>query len=175
MNLSLIYCCFLLWTKRWGGDERPGLYKILRHWESFQNVESLKVQGMFDIRYGTFSVRPICRELKTAKEGQARDYPNGIPECGTDALRFALMGYTSQGRDINLDVLRVQGYRFFCNKIWQASKFTLMQLGNDFKPLAEFKVSLSALFRVKSEKSGWMWLPVRYHNIRIFSPHGRSQ
>uniref|UniRef100_A0A0M3IQ17 valine--tRNA ligase n=1 Tax=Ascaris lumbricoides TaxID=6252 RepID=A0A0M3IQ17_ASCLU len=81
------------------------------------------------------------KELKTAKEGQARDYPNGIPECGTDALRFALMGYTSQGRDINLDVLRVQGYRFFCNKIWQASKFTLMQLGNDFKPLAEFKLS----------------------------------
>uniref|UniRef100_A0A915A9X0 Valine--tRNA ligase n=1 Tax=Parascaris univalens TaxID=6257 RepID=A0A915A9X0_PARUN len=82
-----------------------------------------------------------AKELKTAKEGQARDYPNGIPECGTDALRFALMVYTSQGRDINLDVLRVQGYRFFCNKIWQASKFTLMQLGNDFKPLAEFKLS----------------------------------
>ncbi|KHN71289.1 Valine--tRNA ligase [Toxocara canis] len=81
------------------------------------------------------------KELKVAKEGQARDYPNGIPECGTDALRFALMSYTSQGRDINLDVLRVQGYRFFCNKIWQASRFTLMQLGDNFKPLAEFKLS----------------------------------
>lgn len=72
------------------------------------------------------------REFKIAKEGQARDYPNGIPECGTDALRFALMSYTSQGRDINLDVLRVQGYRFFCNKIWQASRFVLMQLGSNF-------------------------------------------
>ena len=56
-------------------------------------------------------------EIATAKAGQTRDYPNGIPECGTDALRFALLSYTSQGRDINLNVLRVQGYRFFCNKV----------------------------------------------------------
>uniref|UniRef100_A0AAF5PKK1 Valine--tRNA ligase n=1 Tax=Wuchereria bancrofti TaxID=6293 RepID=A0AAF5PKK1_WUCBA len=78
------------------------------------------------------------KELKRAKEGQAHDYPNGIPECGTDALRFALMNYTSQCRDINLDVLRIQGYRFFCNKIWQASRFTLMQLRNNFAPTEKF-------------------------------------
>lgn len=77
-----------------------------------------------------------AKELAIAQAGQARDYPKvqnfvhllfyacsstsnveGIPECGTDALRFALLAYTSQGRDINLDVLRVQGYRFFCNKV----------------------------------------------------------
>ncbi|VDD90962.1 unnamed protein product [Enterobius vermicularis] len=81
------------------------------------------------------------RELKIAKEGQARDYPNGIPECGTDALRFALLAYTSHGRDINLDVLRIQGYRFFCNKIWQATRFTLMQLGSTFVPEPYFKLS----------------------------------
>ena len=51
------------------------------------------------------------KEVAKAQEGQRRDYPNGIPECGTDALRFALCAYTSQGRDVNLDVLRVQGYR----------------------------------------------------------------
>ncbi|CAJ0572580.1 unnamed protein product, partial [Mesorhabditis spiculigera] len=81
------------------------------------------------------------KELVTAKAGQARDYPQGIPECGTDALRFALMAYTSQGRDINLDVLRVQGYRFFANKIWQATKFTLMQLGQEFRPESKFEIS----------------------------------
>ncbi|XP_043285479.1 valine--tRNA ligase isoform X2 [Venturia canescens] len=70
------------------------------------------------------------KELKHAIEGQKRDYPQGIPECGSDALRFALCAYTSQGRDINLDIMRVQGYRFFCNKIWNATKFALMYLGD---------------------------------------------
>lgn len=74
------------------------------------------------------------REIAKAKEGQKRDYPQGIPECGTDALRFALCAYTSQGRDINLDVLRVNGYRNFCNKLWNATKFAMMNIGGDFKP-----------------------------------------
>lgn len=89
------------------------------------------------------------RELATAKAGQAADYPQGIPECGTDALRFALMTYTGQGRDINLDVLRVRGYRFFCNKIWQGSRFTFMQLGKGFMPSPEgFKVALLCISRL---------------------------
>ncbi|KAJ8686683.1 hypothetical protein QAD02_022477 [Eretmocerus hayati] len=73
------------------------------------------------------------KELDKAIEGQKRDYPQGIPECGTDALRFALCAYTSQGRDINLDILRVQGYRFFCNKLWNAAKFALTYFGDGFK------------------------------------------
>ncbi|XP_016841334.1 valine--tRNA ligase isoform X1 [Nasonia vitripennis] len=73
------------------------------------------------------------KELKRAMEGQKQDYPQGIPECGTDALRFALCSYTSQGRDINLDILRVQGYRFFCNKLWNAAKFAFTYFGDGFK------------------------------------------
>ncbi|KAK6627596.1 hypothetical protein RUM44_010074 [Polyplax serrata] len=74
------------------------------------------------------------KEIEKAKLGQKQDYPNGIPECGTDALRFALCAYMTQGRDINLDILRVQGYRFFCNKIWNATKFALTYLSGDFRP-----------------------------------------
>ncbi|KAK3087210.1 hypothetical protein FSP39_003149 [Pinctada imbricata] len=74
------------------------------------------------------------KEVDKAKAGQKQDYPSGIPECGSDALRFALCAYTGQGRDINLDVLRVQGYRFFCNKLWNATKFALSALGDGFKP-----------------------------------------
>ncbi|XP_013380246.1 valine--tRNA ligase [Lingula anatina] len=81
------------------------------------------------------------KEIERAKKGQKEDFPNGIPECGTDALRFALCSYTSQGRDINLDVLRVQGYRFFCNKLWNATRFALSGLGEDFKPEATLKLS----------------------------------
>lgn len=74
------------------------------------------------------------KEIERAKLGQKQDFPNGIPECGTDALRFALCSYMQQGRDINLDILRVQGYRFFCNKLWNATKFALTYLGDGFVP-----------------------------------------
>ena len=82
-------------------------------------------------------------EVNRAKEGQKADYPQGIPECGTDALRFALCQYTAQGRDINLDVKRVQGYRFFCNKLWNATRFALTYLqGVTLLPIKEASSSL---------------------------------
>uniref|UniRef100_A0A336LQN1 Valine--tRNA ligase n=1 Tax=Culicoides sonorensis TaxID=179676 RepID=A0A336LQN1_CULSO len=65
------------------------------------------------------------KEIEKAKLGQKQDYPDGIPECGVDAMRFALCAYLTATRDINLDILRVQGYRFFCNKLWNATKFAL--------------------------------------------------
>ena len=71
---------------------------------------------------------------------QKADYPDGIPECGTDAMRFALCAYTAQGWDINLDVKRVVGYRHFCNKIWNALKFSLNAFGENFQPNATFEV-----------------------------------
>ncbi|CCD22630.1 uncharacterized protein NDAI_0A04740 [Naumovozyma dairenensis CBS 421] len=77
------------------------------------------------------------REVEKAKLGQKESYPNGIPQCGTDAMRFALCAYTTGGRDINLDILRVEGYRKFCNKIYQATKFALMRLGDDYQPPAQ--------------------------------------
>ncbi|XP_044838471.1 valine--tRNA ligase-like [Mauremys mutica] len=73
-------------------------------------------------------------EVERARQGQKSDYPAGIPECGTDALRFALCAYTSQGRDINLDVNRILGYRHFCNKLWNATKFAVRGLGAGFQP-----------------------------------------
>jgi len=81
------------------------------------------------------------KEMKIAVAGQKSDFPNGIPECGVDALRFALVQYSSQGRDINLDVLRIQGYRFFCNKLWNATKFALSSLGEGFQPYPELKLT----------------------------------
>ncbi|XP_010458966.1 PREDICTED: valine--tRNA ligase, mitochondrial 1 [Camelina sativa] len=74
------------------------------------------------------------RELVVAKEGQVKDFPNGIPECGTDALRFALVSYTAQSDKINLDILRVVGYRQWCNKLWNAVRFAMMKLGDDYTP-----------------------------------------
>jgi valyl-tRNA synthetase len=69
------------------------------------------------------------KEVKMAKEGQRKDFPQGIPECGTDALRFALCSHVSaQMRDVNLDISKVHSIRKFCNKIWNAFKFSLGNL-----------------------------------------------
>jgi len=73
------------------------------------------------------------KEIERAKKDQAKDFPTGIPECGSDALRFGLLAYTVQGRDVNLDIKRVVGYRNFCNKLWNATKFA-QQFISDFKP-----------------------------------------
>ncbi|KAH8647405.1 tRNA synthetases class I-domain-containing protein [Xylariales sp. PMI_506] len=74
-------------------------------------------------------------EVKNAEKYQKKAFPQGIPDIGADALRFSLINYTqSSGSDINFDIKTMHSYRKFCNKIYQATKYVLGKLGNDFVP-----------------------------------------
>ncbi len=75
-------------------------------------------------------------EVKKAIAYQKTAFPQGIPECGADALHFSLVAYTTGGADINFGVRVIHLYRRFCNKIWNACKYVLGKLDavKDFFP-----------------------------------------
>jgi len=90
------------------------------------------------------------------KNQTKKEFPNGIPSFGTDAIRFTFTALASFGRDIKFDLKRVEGYRNFCNKLWNASRFVLMNLeskkiNNNAALSSQDKWILSRLQHVKIE------------------------
>ncbi|KAJ5580217.1 tRNA synthetases class I-domain-containing protein [Penicillium hispanicum] len=80
-------------------------------------------------------------EVERATKYQKTAFPDGIPQCGTDAMRFCLAAYTTGGSDINFDIKVMHGYRKFCNKIYQATKYVLGKLPRDFTPQQTPKIT----------------------------------
>ncbi len=96
-------------------------------------VKFIKDVPFFDV-YIHALVRDEHGQKMSKSKGNVIDPLVMMDKYGTDAFRFTLAAFAAQGRDIILSEKRIEGYSSFCNKIWNATRFVLMNLGDGFKP-----------------------------------------
>ncbi len=107
-------------------------FDILFFWVARMIMLGLKMRN--DVPFRHVYIHALIRDAEGQKmsktKGNVIDPLSMMDAYGTDALRFTLAAFAAQGRDIKLAEDRIEGYRNFCNKLWNASRFVLMNLGD---------------------------------------------
>lgn len=118
-------------------------------------IDGIDLDGLVQKRISGMMQPHLAQKIEQATRKQ---FPDGIAPFGTDALRFTFASLASTGRDIRFDLARTEGYRNFCNKLWNASRYVLMNTNDNPYDFSDLLLSYSLPDK---------WIQIKFNSVVI--------